>query len=223
MGNSKHLPYKLLIFDWDGTLMDSQARIVNCLRAACVQQGQPPRSDEEYSNVIGLGLQEALQRLFPGADHRSIDDLAQAYRHEYLVSNDTPSALFPGVAELLQDLEQRGHWLAVATGKGRQGLDQSLAQTGLVNRFHSTRCASETRSKPHPQMLEEILQQLGMDADDALMIGDSEYDMEMATNAGMAALGVSYGVHTAERLLRHQPLSCLHHVDELAHYLRNLC
>lgn len=222
MGNNTQLPYKLLIFDWDGTLMDSQARIVDCLRAACTQRGFEPHSDEQYSNVIGLGLREALQQLFPGADPGLIESLANDYRQQYLVSNDTPSALFPGVAELLHDLEERGHWLAVATGKGRQGLDQSLQETGLVSRFHTTRCASETRSKPHPQMLEEILHQLGLDAGEALMIGDTEYDMEMAANAGMAALGVSYGVHQAERLLQHNPIGCLHHIDELAHYLRNL-
>jgi phosphoglycolate phosphatase len=222
MGNNTQLPYKLLIFDWDGTLMDSQARIVNCLRAACTLQGFPPHSDEQYSNVIGLGLREALQQLFPEADPGLIERLADDYRQQYLVSNDTPSALFPGVTELLEDLEGRGHWLAVATGKGRQGLDQSLQETGLVSRFHTTRCASETRSKPHPQMLEEILDQLGLDAGEALMIGDTEYDMEMAANAGMAALGVSYGVHEAKRLLQHNPIDCLHHIDQLAHYLRNL-
>ena len=216
------LPYRLLIFDWDGTLMDSEARIVNCLRASCLSHGYADRSDEDFKNVIGLGLREALRQLHPGETDARIETLADAYRQHYLVSDDTPSELFPGVAELLGDLEDQGYWLAVATGKGRQGLDQSLQQTGLQGRFHSTRCASETRSKPHPQMLEEILEQLGMDVGDALMIGDTEYDMEMAANMGMAALGVSYGVHEAERLLKHKPIDCLHHIDELAHYLRNL-
>lgn len=222
MGTSSHLPYKLLIFDWDGTLMDSQARIVNCLRTACCDLGFAERSEDEYKNVIGLGLREALKQLFPDHDDDTTEVLASRYREQYLFHNDTPSALFPGVAKLLEDLEHNGYWLAVATGKGRQGLDQSLQTTGLQGRFHSTRCASETRSKPHPQMLEEILDQLGLYPEDALMIGDTEYDMEMAANAGMAGLAVSYGVHEADRLLKHGPLDCLHHVDELAHYLRNL-
>ena len=222
MGTRNSLPYRALIFDWDGTLMDSQARIVNCLRASCLAQGFEDRSDDEFKNVIGLGLREALRQLLPGESDSVIERLADTYRQQYLFSNATPSELFPGVAELLGDLEGRGYWLAVATGKGRQGLDQSLQETGLQGRFHTTRCASETRSKPHPQMLEEILDQLGLDAADALMIGDTEYDMEMAGNLGMAALGVSYGVHEAERLLKHKPIDCVHHVDQLAHYLRNL-
>ena len=215
------LRYKLLIFDWDGTLMDSESRIVNCLRAACTEKGFPSRSDDELKNVIGLGLREALKQLFPEEGDHIIEELADIYRDQYLYRNQTPSELFPGVNQLLEDLETKGHWLAVATGKGRQGLDQVLEHTGLRSRFHTTRCASETISKPHPQMLEEILEYLGMDTKDALMIGDTEYDMEMARNAGMDCLAVSYGVHEADRLLKHNPIDCLHHIDELSHYLRN--
>ena len=214
--------YPLLIFDWDGTLMDSQARIVNCLRQAALEHGHADRSDAEFKNVIGLGLREALQQLFPDQDEAQIESLAGCYRDHYLYKNDTPSPLFAGVAELLEDLEQAGYLLAIATGKGRQGLDQALAHSGLEKRFHVTRCASETRSKPHPQMLEEILDFTGMRAAQALMIGDTEYDLQMASNAGMASLAVSYGVHEADRLLKHKPVSCLHHIDELADYLRNL-
>lgn len=220
--SSASLPYSLLIFDWDGTLMDSEARIVNCLRAAALEHGYTDRDDDAFKDVIGLGLREALKRLFPEEGEARIESIADSYRDQYLFKNTTPSALFPGVAELLADLEGQGYWLAIATGKGRQGLDQVLEHTGLKHRFHTTRCASETRSKPHPQMLEEILDQLGLQARDALMIGDTEYDMEMAANAGMASLAVSYGVHDTPRLLKHNPVTCLHHIDELAHYLRNL-
>ena len=220
--NNAHLPYKLLIFDWDGTLMDSVARIVDCLRIAGTEVGFEPRADHELRDVIGLGLQEALMALYPDEPETMIGKMADIYRHQYLETNNTPSELFNGAAELLEDLENQGYWLAVATGKGRQGLDQVLNYTGLGGRFHTTRCASETFSKPHPQMLEEILDQLAMAPNDALMIGDTEYDLEMASNAGMDSLAVSYGVHPVERLLKHQPVECLHDISEIAPFLKSL-
>ncbi len=222
MNSPDNLPYKLLIFDWDGTLMDSEARIVNCLRAAIEEAGHEDRSNDQLKNIIGLGLREALQQLFPEKEQTHIEQMADYYRRHYLETNDTPSELFEGAAELLEDLEQQGYWLAIATGKGRQGLDQVLDYTGLHHRFHATRCASETLSKPHPQMLHEILDQLGMHARDALMIGDTEYDMQMASNASMASLAVSYGVHAAERLLKHNPIGCLHNIKDLNSFLKNL-
>ena len=223
MTNREQLPYKLLIFDWDGTLMDSEARIINCLRAASAQViGEETRSDEILKDVIGLGLREALKKLHPGIQEPTIEKMAEVYRYEYLEVNGTPSRLFAGVETLLEELETMGYWLAVATGKGRQGLDQVLKHTGLGPRFHATRCASETFSKPHPLMLEEILDQLGMEVGDALMIGDTEYDMEMAKNIGMDRLGVSYGVHETERLEKHQPIGCIHNIIDLSDYLSTL-
>ncbi|MCW9013969.1 MAG: HAD-IA family hydrolase [Gammaproteobacteria bacterium] len=221
MSNQEQLSYKLLIFDWDGTLMDSEARIVNCLRAASTEViGEETRSNDELKDVIGLGLREALKKLHPSINSQTIEKMADAYRYQYLEINDTPSELFPGVEELLEELENTGYWLAIATGKGRQGLDQALEYTGLGHRFHTTRCASETFSKPHPLMLEEILNQLGLEVADALMIGDTEYDMEMAKNIGMDRLGVSYGVHATERLEIHQPIGCIHNITELTDYLK---
>ncbi|MCW9055934.1 MAG: HAD-IA family hydrolase [Gammaproteobacteria bacterium] len=217
-----NLPYKLLIFDWDGTLMDSETRIVNCLRAACVENGFAAQSNEQLKDVIGLGLKEALMRLHPDKTETVIEKLADTYRQQYLETNETHSALFPGVENLLAELEDQGYWLAVATGKGRQGLDMSLEETQLHGRFHVTRCASETLSKPHPRMLEEILHFTGLNAEDALMIGDTEYDMEMARNANMHALAVSYGVHAVDRLLKHNPVGCLHDITELPDYLNKL-
>jgi len=222
MNDTATLPYKLLIFDWDGTLMDSETRIVNCLRTSIMEAGFASQSHDELKDVIGLGLREALKQLCPDQNENLIERMAETYRHAYLNIDKTPSELFPGVKLLLEELENQGYWLAIATGKGRQGLDQVLEYTQLGGRFHTTRCASETFSKPHPQMLEEILQQLGMDTAEALMIGDTEYDMEMAKNAGMDSLAVSYGVHEVDRLLKHNPVACIDDITELPHYLNNL-
>jgi len=220
---NKQLPYKLLIFDWDGTLMDSVARIVDCLRIASEHvHANEARSDHELRDVIGLGLREALIKIHPQSSALQIEDMSAVYRHQYMKANTTSSVLFDGAEALLESLEEQGYWLAVATGKGRQGLDQVLEITGLGPRFHTTRCASETFSKPHPLMLEEILEQLGMDVKDALMIGDTEYDMEMACNAKMDRLGVSYGVHPKERLMKHQPIGCINNLSQLNDFLQGL-
>lgn len=217
------LPYKLLIFDWDGTLMDSISRIVDCLRIASEQVlGEESRSHDDLKDVIGLGLREAIQQLHPRVNEQQIKQMSELYRYQYMDVNATASKLFEGAEKTLAHLEQQGYWLAVATGKGRQGLDQVLEITGLGPRFHCTRCASETFSKPHPLMLEEILQQLGLDASEALMIGDTSYDMEMAKNANMDRLGVSYGVHTQARLNSHQPIGCIHHIQQLDDFLKQL-
>jgi phosphoglycolate phosphatase len=217
------LPYQLLIFDWDGTLMDSVARIVDCLRKAGEEVlGEESRHSDELKDVIGLGLNEALTQLHTTCNATQIQAMADSYRQQYMETNTTASVLFDGAARTLEKLEQQGYWLAIATGKGRQGLDQVLKITGMASRFHSTRCASETLSKPHPLMLEEILQQLGLEAHQALMIGDTEYDMEMAKNASMDRLGVSYGVHPAERLNKHQPIGCIDHIHQLNDFLQNI-
>jgi phosphoglycolate phosphatase len=205
--------FQLIVFDWDGTLIDSEARIVNCMRAAIHDLQLPARNREQLRNVIGLGLQEALATLYPEGNPDLYQDLVERYRHHFLVQDDTPSELFAGVEVLLQTLSERGHYLAIATGKGRVGLDKALGDTGLGDYFDYTRCADETRSKPHPQMLEEIMDRLGVESHEALMIGDTEYDMQMANNAGTAALAVSYGVHEKQRLLACQPLDC---VDDIA-------
>jgi len=219
----KTLPYQLLIFDWDGTLMDSVARIVDCLRKAGEDiHGEESRHHDELKDVIGLGLREALIKLYPGSNEQQIKDMSDSYRYQYMEVNTTSSVLFDGAESTLNKLEEQGYWLAIATGKGRQGLDQVLEITGLRDRFHTTRCASETFSKPHPLMLEEILEQLGMDAHQALMIGDTEYDMEMAKNANMDRLGVSYGVHPPDRLNKHQPIGCIDHILHLDNFLQKL-
>jgi phosphoglycolate phosphatase len=211
--------FKLVVFDWDGTLMDSQARIVACLRAAVADVGLAPRSDDAYRNIIGLGLAEAMQSLFPEYSASAHAALVERYRHHFLGANATPSTLFAGAEETVRNLAERGLFLAVATGKGRNGLDRVLADTGLGKWFHATRCADETFSKPHPQMLLEIMDVLGAEPHETLMVGDTEYDMELARNAGTHALAVSYGVHAVDRLLAHDPLGCIDDIRELISWI----
>jgi len=213
--------YQLIVFDWDGTLIDSEARIVNCMRAAITDLQLPPRSHDDMRNVIGLGLQEALATLYPDGNMLVYQDLVERYRHHFLVQDDTPSEIFAGVEALLDNLREGGHYIAIATGKGRVGLDKALDESDLRGYFDYTRCADETRSKPHPQMLEEIMDRLGVDPNDTLMIGDTEYDMQMASNAGASALAVSYGVHDKQRLLACNPLECVDNVAELHGWLTN--
>lgn len=211
--------FELLVFDWDGTLMDSEARIVACVREAVREIGLEVPPDSAIRNIIGLGLSEAVIALFPEADSQLVGEISDRYREHFLFQNQTPMPLFEGVEETLQELASRGHLMAVATGKSRRGLERSLEHTGLGELFHITRCADEAFSKPHPEMLLQIMDQLGVDPRDTLMIGDTEYDMEMATNAGSAALAVSCGVHETERLLRHGPLDCLARVPDMPAWL----
>ena len=203
------MPCKLIVFDWDGTLMDSEARIVACIHAAFADLGLPLPSAEAARNIIGLGLDEALSVLLPEAGREGRRALIERYRYHFLFANDTPSQLFRGVPETLDWLRSQGYLLGVATGKSRQGLDQVLMSTGLAGYFDATRCADETFSKPHPEMLLQIMSELGVRGPETLMVGDTEYDMQMARTAGAHALAVSYGVHSPERLMAQGPLGCL--------------
>jgi len=212
---------KLIVFDWDGTLMDSEAHIVACMQAAIADLSLEARNDEQVKNIIGLGLHEAVAGLYPEADAILVRSIADAYRTHWLGS-DHQSTLFPGVEETLQLLKQEGFRMAVATGKGRSGLDKVLRETGLSPMFDATRCSDETRSKPHPLMLEQIMQELRFSPAQTLMIGDTEYDMEMASNAGAHAVAVAYGVHACPRLQRHAPLTCLDQITELGDWLAEL-
>lgn len=212
-------PYELLVFDWDGTLMDSHARIVACMLGAVDDVAAAPITPEAVRNIIGLGMGEAIRALYAEADEAFVARFADAYRDRFLSADTTPQTLFDGVAEMLDTLERAGYLLAVATGKGRAGLDRVLAQSGLDGRFHVTRCADETFSKPHPAMLEEILDHTGVVPAQALMIGDTTYDLEMAHNAGVEAVGVSYGAHTPEALTQWRPLAILDRIEELPVWL----
>lgn len=215
--------FKLLVFDWDGTLMDSEQRIVNCVQKAIRELGAEPRDNTQVRNIIGLGLIEAITTLYPDADNRFIAKITEAYRAHFLEWDQTPSSLFAGVPEVLEELSQQGYLLAIATGKSRHGLDSVLASTGLSERFHASRCADETFSKPHPQMLREITTDLGVEPAETLMIGDTEYDLQMSRNAGTDALAVSYGVHDLPRLLRHAPVGYIDDFTELPQWLEQNC
>ena len=216
------MTFSLIVFDWDGTLMDSQARIVDCLQAAFVEVGQPMPSREAAADIIGLGLDDAMARLWPAADAAQRQLVGDHYRRHFLGGNTTPSALFPGALETLERLHAAGYLLAVATGKSRRGLDLALAETGLAGHFQATRCADESFSKPHPQMLLEIMDELGVAPARTLMIGDTEYDLQMAANAGAAALAVCYGVHAPERLRALRPLACLNSLAAIPDWLRQV-
>jgi phosphoglycolate phosphatase len=205
----------LLVFDWDGTLIDSAGRIVACLRAAAIDLGLPDRSDAVFGDVIGLGLPQAIERLYPGLDAPTAGRYRDRYAECFVAADAQPSGFFPGVMETLLELRRRGHAVAVATGKSRRGLDRVLGRLGLESFFDATRCADETASKPDPRMVHEILAQLGRGGDEALVVGDTEYDLEMAARAGVASVGVTYGVHAAERLRRHRPVRIIDSLPEL--------
>jgi phosphoglycolate phosphatase len=212
---------KLLIFDWDGTLMDSVMHIVDCMRNAIQQLGLESRQDEEMRNVIGLGMHEAIYMLYPEHNTRDFANKFTAAYRDYFFTENAPQRLFDGVVETLGQLDRQGYIMAIATGKSRRGLDKVLGETGIGSLFVESRCADETRSKPHPLMLQEILQTLDIAPQHAVMIGDTEYDMEMAKNAAVEALGVSYGVHEPQRLQKYQPLHIIDSINELPGLLDN--
>ena len=209
---------RLIVFDWDGTLMDSETQIVHSMFGAIRDMQLESRTADECRNIIGLGLKEAIDALYPGRDELFNREFVDSYRHHWFsIAND--SELFPGARETLQLLREAGFELAIATGKGRAGLEKALEHTQLESMFSVTRCADETRSKPHPQMLEEILQETATEAEHTLMVGDTEYDMNMAGQAGVHAVAVSYGVHERERLMLHKPLVCIDTISELLDWL----
>lgn len=211
--------FDLLIFDWDGTLADSTQIIVDALQSASRDVGLPVPSADKSRSIIGLGLREALLELFPEASPEIEDGLVERYRHHYFARDDQ-IVLFDGVMEAMQELSDAGFMLAVATGKGRGGLNLAMEHAGLTSFFHATRCAGECHSKPHPQMLEEILDELGAMPEKAVMIGDTNFDLQMAQNAGMAGLGVSYGAQSHENLLAHAPLACFDSFAKLHAWLK---
>jgi phosphoglycolate phosphatase len=211
--------FELIVFDWDGTLMDSAGAIVACIQAAAIDMGFPPPADERARHVIGLGLHEALRYALPDLEEGRHVELADRYRHHYL-SQDNELTLFDGADALVRGLAVAGFTLAVATGKSRKGLDRAMAVSGLGDCFHASRCADECHSKPHPQMLEELMAEFGVPPSLTLMIGDTTHDLEMARNAGVASLAVSYGAHDRDALAALVPLHCVESVAELTAWLR---
>ena len=206
---------KLVIFDWDGTISDSVARIVNSMQSAAVELDMTMPTYLEVKEIIGLGLTEAVFRLFPQASREQVFQLQTSYSRHYRAEDSAPCPFFPGVEETLHQLKADGYQLAVATGKSRAGLDRVLLSLGMEDFFHNSRCADETLSKPHPLMLEELLAEFDLPAEAAVMVGDTEFDMEMAVNAGMPRIAVSYGAHHADRLHAFEPLACVDLFSEI--------
>ncbi len=213
-------PFRLLVFDWDGTLMDSIGSIVACTRAAMGELEIEPLPDQTIRGTIGLGLRETMEILCPGGGDEMFTRVLDCYRKHWQATYRDLPVLFEGVREMLAGLADEGYLLAVATGKSRRGLDHALVQTSLDDLFHATRTVDEAFSKPHPQMLRAILDELGVPPRAAAMVGDTTYDLEMARSAGTASIGVCSGSHCREELERLGPLACLGEVTELLPWLR---
>jgi len=210
--------YRLLVFDWDGTLADSTEIIAEALRGACADVGEPVPDPVSARYVIGLGLRDALAHVAPGLPPERYPELSEHYRRRFL-ARDPEIALFAGARDLLDDLASAGYLLAVATGKTRVGLDRAMAANGLAGRFHATRCADESRPKPHPEMLHHLMGALEVEARSTLMIGDTTHDLELARAAGAEAVAVAYGAHPHEGLARLAPRATVHSVTELRAWL----
>lgn len=213
---------EVVVFDWDGTLVDSTGRIVECLTEAARDTGMPDLGPDRYRAIIGLGLPEALQALYPEADQPTRDRLRARYAHHYIAADAEPCAPYPGAVGMLEALRARGLRLAVATGKNRPGLERAFRGTGLAGYFQASRTADETRSKPDPRMLDELLAEFGVAPSAALMVGDTAFDLDMARRASVDAIGVTHGAHDADELLRYNPLALIDHLDEVAGVLDSL-
>jgi phosphoglycolate phosphatase len=209
----------LLIFDWDGTLSDSTSKIVTCLQKAAETAGFPVLEDDVICNVIGLGLPEVMERLYPRLGDDEKEQVRLHYVEHFLAADQTPSPFFNGVEKGLRSLKDAGFKMAVATGKSRRGLDRVLDRLDMRSYFDASRCADETLSKPHPLMLEELLLEMDVSAGKAMMIGDTEYDMEMAQKANVHRVAVSYGAHHIDRLKPYQPLLCTDHFPDFVEWV----
>lgn len=212
---------KLIVFDWDGTIMDSVSHIVSCLKIAITELNLDPKTDNELKNIIGLGLREALVALYPQGTDDEFTELTDRYRKHFFDQEHEDCELFTGARELIEELHEQDYFLAVATGKGRNGLDKVLQETGMEKYFPVTRCADESHSKPHPQMLLDIIDWYGVEAKETIMIGDTEYDLQMANNAATHSIGVTYGVHEERRLRGCKPLTCVDNINDLHQWLLN--
>lgn len=210
--------FDLIAFDWDGTLFDSTALITRCIQSAVVDVGGAPPTREAASYVIGMGLMQALAHAAPDVPPDRYPQLGQRYRHHYMAAQHELS-LFEGVLPLLAELKGRHHWLTVATGKSRAGLNEVLQTVELQGVFDGSRTADETAGKPHPRMLHELMREFGVAPERTLMIGDTTHDLQMALNAGCASVGVSYGAHEPAAFGELHPLHVAHSVRELHDWL----
>lgn len=205
----------LYIFDWDGTLCDSLEKIVRCTKAAAREIGIDEPSEESVKNIIGLSLTPAIQQIFPGISDADLKQLLQHYSRLFKDDDTGAPTLYAGAQSTLETLLDQGHHIAIATGKSRQGLDRVLTSLNMQSLFHGSRCADETASKPNPLMLRQLLEELNMPVEEAVMIGDTEYDMDMARQLAMRRIAVSYGAHELHRLHPYEPVHCLDTIEEL--------
>jgi phosphoglycolate phosphatase len=210
--------FDLIVFDWDGTLMDSTATIVKCIQAAARDLGLPVPNKELAAHVIGLSLSDAMQKAIPDLDPGLYPKMVERYRYHYL-AKDHELTLFDGAREMLDDLAKQGYFLAVATGKSRVGLTRAMSTANLMSAFDATRCADETFSKPHPAMLQELVRELGQDMRRTVMIGDTTHDLQMAINAGASGIAVQYGAHPVHELLALNPIFVANSVPALHAWL----
>jgi len=213
--------YKLVIFDWDGTLMDSVDRIVFSMQASAIALSFTPPSYEQAKQIIGLSLPKAIQTLFPSANEEQVKTLTAEYKHQYVDANTTPSPLFEHAHILLTHLKKENKLLAVATGKGRGGLQRVWQATETAHFFHASRCGDESISKPDPDMINSLLKELNIEKHQAVMIGDTSFDLEMAQMAGVDSIGVTHGVHNDEILSKYQPRAIVDSLAELYELLLN--
>lgn len=211
----------LVIFDWDGTLLNSLAKITHCMRLAAADVGLESRSEAEVRGIIGLGLPEALATLYPDSPRAPLSLLRERYGHHFLIEDARPCELYPGVKDALDELKSNGHQIAVATGKSRRGLDRVLSNMGWDSYFHASRCADETASKPNPLMLSEIISELDYRVEDSLMVGDTEFDLAMAADLGMPRVGVSYGAHSISRLRTFEPEAIIDKMGQLLEIMQS--
>jgi len=210
--------YDLIVFDWDGTLMDSTAQIIDCMQLAIEQLDLPSLSNETVSHIIGLGLNEAVATLYPEINQQTRQKLGLHYQQNWIRSPEQ-APLFTNARSLIKRLNKQGYFLGVATGKGRKGLDKVLNATELGEYFHATRCVDECHSKPHPEMIEQLMDYLGVMPDKTLMIGDTSHDLHMAHNAGAHSLGISHGAHTSEALAACHPKAIVNDLHQLETWL----
>ena len=211
------MKYRLLVFDWDGTIIDSASSIAECIRLAAGDLGLEVPTKEQASHVIGLGLHDALRLAVPGLMPEHVTEFVERYRHHFRAREESMD-LFAGMRELIESLHAE-RILGIATGKSRRGLERSLEASGLKPFFRASRCADETQPKPHPAMLLELMDELEVQAQGALMIGDTSHDLDMARAAGVDALAVTYGAHAEEGLRSCQPRACVASVPELRQWL----
>ncbi len=217
--STENRPFELLIFDWDGTVMDSTATIVACAQQAARDVGLEPPPAQAIRETIGLSLADSMTRLYPEGVAKTRDRLVDRYRHHWISGFRDELTLFAEARQTLEALREQDYLLAVATGKSRAGLSFDLQSTGLGKLFHATRTADETRSKPNPQMLFELFDELGALPKNALMIGDTTYDLDMARNAGCRSVGLLCGSHSERDLTGSAPLTCLPEIHHLPDWL----